>query len=257
MLQHGIYHPAIYSYAEGSLQAHTASTLFACLGGTVIKSQPTTAVHPQCWVPPWRIIVRHWRVRIRDALQVFNGRRKGLLFEFGKNASTHWGTITHSWNNEYRRETHKPPASWTQQMHFLPIPHNQHARSSQKANKSLLLCLSRPILIPDSASREIQRVLYRTAGSNEYTDTEWYQKMLSQKYKHKLGPQRHPKLQESIQLASLINYTLLNNHSSGYCTRHFNINEQPQWGLGSSGRVVVLHPEGWQIYPHVREDVAE
>lgn len=135
---------------------------------------------------------------MRDALQVFNGRRKGLLFEFGKNASTHRGTITHRWNNEHRRETHKPPASPTQQMHFLPIPHDQHARSSQKANKSLLLCLSRPILISDSVSREMQRVLYRTAGSNENTDTDWDQKMLSQKYKHKLGPQQHPTLQESI-----------------------------------------------------------
>lgn len=39
------------------------------------------------------------------------GTGKSSFSNLVENASAHWGTITHSWDNKYQRETHKPPAN--------------------------------------------------------------------------------------------------------------------------------------------------
>lgn len=39
------------------------------------------------------------------------GRGKSSYSNLVENASTHWGTVTHSWDNKYQREPHKPPAN--------------------------------------------------------------------------------------------------------------------------------------------------
>lgn len=58
-----------------------------------------------------------------------------------ENASTHRGTVTHSWDNKYHRETHDPPANREQCMDFLTIHCCHQAESSLKANESLCLAL--------------------------------------------------------------------------------------------------------------------
>lgn len=50
------------------------------------------------------------------------GREKSSYSNSVENASTHRGTVTHSWDNKHHRETHNPPANWNQHMHFLPNP---------------------------------------------------------------------------------------------------------------------------------------
>lgn len=48
------------------------------------------------------------------------GGEKSSYSNLVENASTHRGTVTHSWDNKYHRETHDLPAKLDQHMDFFP-----------------------------------------------------------------------------------------------------------------------------------------
>lgn len=81
-----------------------------------------------------------------------------------ENASTHRGTVTHSWDSKYQRETRHPPANWEQSMDlFLPFT-NATKLIHPKKPMNLFLCFRGTIWMSESVCHVIQDVVYRTAG---------------------------------------------------------------------------------------------
>lgn len=96
-----------------------------------------------------------------------------------ENASTHRGTVTHSWDNKYHSETHDPSANWDQSMNFVPIHDCHQADSPQKANESLSPCFRMAIWKSESVCHVIQDVVYRTTEENGWGETVWAYEMHS------------------------------------------------------------------------------
>lgn len=92
------------------------------------------------------------------------GGEKSSYSNLVENASTHRGTVTHSWDNKYHRETRDPPAKLDQHTDLFPIHQCHQADSSPNANESLPPCLSRAIWMSESVWHVIQDVDYRTTG---------------------------------------------------------------------------------------------
>lgn len=100
-----------------------------------------------------------------------------------ENASTHRGTVTHSWDNKYHSETHDPSANWDQSMNLVPIHDCHQADSPRKANESLSPCFRMAIWKSESVCHVIQDGVYRTTEENGWGETVWAYEM------HLLGRQ--------------------------------------------------------------------
>lgn len=96
-----------------------------------------------------------------------------------ENASTHWDTVIHIWDNNYHRETHDPPANSNQSMDSFPVHHCHQAGLSQKANESLSLALDGAIWMSESVCHVMQDVVYRATGKSGWGETVWGYEMHS------------------------------------------------------------------------------
>ena len=97
-----------------------------------------------------------------------------------ENASTHRGTVTHSWDNKYHRETRDPPANWHQSMDFSAIHRCHQSWVIPKSQWiSPVFALEGAIGKTESVCHVIQDVVYRTTGGRAWGETVWGYEMHS------------------------------------------------------------------------------
>lgn len=93
-----------------------------------------------------------------------------------ENASTHRGTVTHSWDNKYHREgdprstSKTETGAWISSL-YSPLPPSWLIPKSQWI--SLSPCFRRAIWMSESVCHVIQDVVYRTTGESGWGETVW------------------------------------------------------------------------------------